>query len=1045
MTSDISTGALQATAAKNLTASSATSTVQILEATDGNLTVSDASATAVGVYTASGNISVSDIAATANKITATAGGTITLANGATGSVATGNATLSAIGISSFAAMDSLTTLNVSGNGAPAFFPLNAGSAALSDVTVTGDQSVNLLLSAASVGVTSEVLNVYDATTAGTVTVELQSAAGDVDLRGGDLIDRLELDVNNQDKTLSVKSGQTITFTADQTSTAPGTNDNTIEVDAAASALTNSVTLVLDDEARDNNNVGLDGVTVTQARNVTIDGSVDKTATGAAVTHTIDYFEALTPTQVLNINMGSNNLIVDGVSTVGATGTINITGSGTVTDGTTTLTADTLDASAATGNVTLDTTTLNVNTIKTGAGTDAITLTNANGVVVDTGAGSDTLTLHSGASLAEQVVSIDMGAGTADTLVLGNDTQLVTGSAGSITLAGIESIVFTTGADTADIQASLLNGATYNVAASLPSATQTVDVIVAATDTTVDLSKLVESTATASEVAGMTFITDASANTAAVAITGLDGAKNKISASAAAGDVITGGDKSDEVIVASAAEFVGATGTVLDTLDGGSGLNAAGTAQNTDTLTIGDSSNVAVTLGTTVGWASVKNFEALKVNSGTATATVTLPAAAETAGIASVTSAGTGIAVVSAATYTGKVTLNAAASGTDGNKLTGGAGGDTLTGATANTNTLTGGAGNDTLVGGTDVDTMAGGDGNDSLKPGTGADVLTGGAGDDSVLYLLEADLFNSSNDIADASVDGGDDTDTLLLGTSATAFTIANNDLWTGVTNVEKLYANSNTEAVSISLDTTAWAAGIRTVDISAGKAESGNVIDVSEITSSYVAATATGFTLTGSSTELTNITGSNGIDTITGGDADDVIDGKGGNDIITITLGGSDTIRLGNGGADTVLGFTSGAAVTTTNYDQINLGSITALVDAAAISSNAVLVATAKVTEFNLIFSGTGLATSTDGTGLIAALTAANGGVAVTLVPTTDGTNADADALGYMIAYQAGNAYVYSYDADAVGSDTSIAAAEISLIGVLEGVAAGSMVADNI
>jgi len=561
-----------------------------------------------------------------------------------------------------------------------------------------------------------------------------------------------------------------------------------------------------------------------------------------------------------------------------------------------------------------------------------------------------------------------------------------------------------------------------------------------------LSKLVESTATATEVAGMTFITDASANTAAVAITGLDGAKNKISASAAAGDVITGGDKSDEVIVASVAEFIGATGTVLDTLNGGSGLNAAGTAQNEDTLTIGDGSNVAVTLGTTVGWASVTNFEALKIDSGSATATVTLPATALTAGLDTISSVGTGKAVISAATYTTAVSINAANSTTAANALTGGAGGDTLTGSSTQTNTLTGGGGNDTLVGGTGADTMVGGDGNDSLRPGTGADVLSGGAGDDSILYLLTADLF-ATQALVDASVDGGDGTDTLLLGTSGTTFTIANDDAWTGVTNVEKLYANSNTVAVSISLDTTAWAAGIRTVDISAGKAASGNVIDVSEITSSYVAATATGFTLTGSSTELTTVTGSNGIDTITVGDADDVIDGKGGNDIITLTAGGSDTVTLGNGGADTVLGFTSGASSSTTNYDKVKLGSLAGadLVDAAAIASNAVAVTGAKVTEFNLIFTGTGLATSTDGTGLIAALTAQNGGTAVTLTPTSNGSDADADAVGYFIAYQGGNAYAYYYDADSVGEDTAIAAAEISLIGVLEGVAAGSMVADNI
>jgi len=65
-------------------------------------------------------------------------------------------------------------------------------------------------------------------------------------------------------------------------------------------------------------------------------------------------------------------------------------------------------------------------------------------------------------------------------------------------------------------------------------------------------------------------------------------------------------------------------------------------------------------------------------------------------------------------------------------------------------------GNDLLIGGAGNDTISGGAGNDTITGGAGADSLYGGAGND--IFRFGAGEF-----IAGDSVDGGDDTDTVLL------------------------------------------------------------------------------------------------------------------------------------------------------------------------------------------------------------------------------------------------------------------------------------------
>jgi len=983
LTSTANTGLVQATAEKGLTLSAAAAVVQIAEAKAGNLTVSDASATTVGQYKASGNISVSDLAAS-TTLTATAGGTVALLSGA-GSVATTSATIASAGTSTWDAANSLVTLSVTGNSASATFDLTAGSSGLEDVSVSGSQSIGLKVSAASIDAGNDILNVYDNTTDGTLTVELQTAAGTVDLRGSSLIDRLELDVDNASDALYVRSGQNVVITVDQS-----TGTSTFTVGSAAAFASNSVTLTLDDEVRNSSAVDLDGETITTAKTVVIDGSVDSTSTGSAVTHIIDAFTASNANSNVTFQMGANNLSLDGAVTAG-TGTFTVTGSGTVTDASLTLTASTFDASAATGAVTLDGTALNVATIKTGAGDDTLVLTNNNGGVFQMGAGTDALTIYG--DLSDTSVAIDLGAGT-DTLKLIASAKLITGTSGTITLDGVENIELANGSGQ-EIQASLLSGKTYAVSSAATSNTNSVAVIVKSTDTAINLSTLVGSAATSTSVAGMTFVTNASANAAAVTITGMDDAKNTITGSATSDDVLTGGVYADTFVVTGDDKLFSAANVMLDTIAGG-----ASATSTYDQITLG-TTGTAVAIVALDAWSKVSGVEQLAVADNSAAISIVLGASAETAGITRVTLAGDSTSdsvanTVSVAAYT------------------------------------TSGV---TIVGSANADSIIGGAGADVITAGVGVDTVSGGAGNDSIVVLTTTTLF-ASNLLVDTSIDGGDGTDTLTVGTNATAFDINASDSWTGVTNVETLKSAANTAAVTLALGNSAYTVGIRTVDISAASRATGNTINVDAVTGSTSA-----MTLIGSSTGVTTFTGGAGVDSMTGGSANDIFNGKESNDIVILSSGGTDNVILGEGGYDTITGFTAGAN-TVSGYDTLELDDGTtdlagaALVTAPGISSDAVAITASKISTFNSIFTGTNLANYTNGSGLIELLTALNGGTAVAL------TASGAAAKGYLVAYQASNAYVYIYAAGT--GDTDIAASEISLIGVINGVAAGGLVADN-
>lgn len=978
-------GLVKATAVQNLSLSAIAANVINATSTNGNVSVTDATASVNTTVNAKGNVDISKLDA-AGSVTVVAGGTINLA-GAAGVDST-SLNLSGVGTSTVAsAANAVTVATLSGNGAAATYDMTAGATAMKDVIVTGSQDVTLKLDASKVNAN---INVADNSTAGKFTLDLGTTAGNVDLTGSSsLIDVLKLSVDNNGQTLKVKDTQAVTVAVDQAAT------TTIAVGTAANAASQSVTIKLDDGVKDNNAIDINTLTVTQAKTVTIDMSTDTTAAGTAVTNKINTLNAFGANSNVTINQGVNNLELQNAGTTNVgTGSITVTGSGTLTDAATvaSITAATLDASAMTGAVTLDsTTTLAVGTIKTGSGNDTVVLTEQADVTVSMGAGNDTLTLD-GASTVNKVTNIDLGTGT-DTLKFVASTELLKGT-GTLTVSGVETLNFLVSDNTMKVQSSVLNGATYNYEASAANSTSNVAVVVDASETVVDLSKLVGSLDAVKAVAGMTFTTDASAATSAVTVSGVLGAKNVITGSANAADVLTGGNKSDIFNYASETTLFDTAGTMLDTIAGGTQE-----ATGSDTLKF-TSTGAAVTIKNTDVWSKISGVESITTAANTAAITLALDVSAGTAGLTTVDLSG------------------------DTN-----AGGDNVIDLSEFTvaSTIKGSAGKDTITGGTVADTI-------TLT--AEADVIKAGAGDDTIKALLTADLFNVAA-LVNGSINGETGTDTLLVGTNGTAFAIANNVVWTNVTNIETIKSVENTAAVTLALDATAWASGVRTIDISAAKAATGNTIDVSEITAAEgVSATTTGYTLTGSATGVTTITGSNGIDTIKGGSANDIFDGKAGNDIISLAEGGTDTVVLSKtNGAEFITSFTAGA-LTTVGYDKLKIGlDGSVALQSIGIATNDVTIGNNnKITVINSILS-TSLANDTTGTSLIAALTASNGGTAVSI------TASAINDTGYLVAYQGGNAYIYHFD---TGAAAAVTADEISLIGTLSNVSTGTLVADN-
>ena len=221
--------------------------------------------------------------------------------------------------------------------------------------------------------------------------------------------------------------------------------------------------------------------------------------------------------------------------------------------------------------------------------------------------------------------------------------------------------------------------------------------------------------------------------------------------------------------------------------------------------------------------------------------------------------------------------------------------------------------------------------------------------------------------------------------------------------------------------------------------------------TFSAAAATTNGIAITGSSTAVNTLTGSAQADALTGGAGNDTFTAANGIDTINLGSAGDDIVVLDGivaaANRDVITGFTANntAFVAGNGVDRLEMndaqatfafgatsGTLQTTTAAGAVTFN---TAAANVLELAFELAGgnggaTDLDSGTDGTALLAA----NGAITVSA-----NTNA-----GYIVAYQDGKGYLYQVTEGADADTGQVAAADVNLVGVFNGVAVGGFAATN-
>jgi len=313
-----------------------------------------------------------------------------------------------------------------------------------------------------------------------------------------------------------------------------------------------------------------------------------------------------------------------------------------------------------------------------------------------------------------------------------------------------------------------------------------------------------------------------------------------------------------------------------------------------------------------------------------------------------------------------------------------------------------------------------------------ADTVTGGTGTDTV-------TFNAGSAAANVTLGGGADTVNLNVALTGTLNMAAG-----GTVNIDSNLGgafNLNTPTVTFGAPTTvnvrAAQTGAITNEDGAGHTLSttvggtftlgtGGQTFTSSGTGNVVANGGTGDdTLTLSNTGTSTVTGGAGIDTIN-------ITAATGVTTVVVAAGAGAGAAAVTGNRDVVTGFNAtNDVIGLVAVDTVPAGAAgsTPVVQAVAAAGALALANTADVVVLNFDIGGTTavLAGVLDGSALLANL-----GGALTTTAATD--------IGYIVAYDNGNAYVYSYDANLVGVDVNVTANEIALIGTFNGVATSSL-----
>ena len=830
--------------------------------TVGTTNVTDVVVTNTGdnAFGVSGDSALTSVTATgAND----AGVSVTLANDAT-TVLIGGAdgandagTVSASGAVALTVNqggNNIDDLTLSGNGAAVTYTLT-GADAGTEYTVTGDQDVTLVGNTAAF-----TANPLTDSSTGSVSVNITTGAAPDLEQMGVLSGGLEISGALATGTATLQTGNTVTFSADQT--------GALTFDSNDTAAGGTISVVLENDTDDLTFSGYETVSINTG---TIAAEMGNMTTGA--------------NDVLNL-AGSGSLDAtangDGDITAGAT-TMSLSGALTLNDVTT--------SGADGSSMTLSGDSVTVNALDSSASNDAITVTStANDVTiastVNSGTGSVTITsagdVSTGAVTAG-AVSISGGDVTAGDI---SGTTVSLTSTNDSAASTFEEIVATGGAtftggtwtqaDANDINA---NGGTLTISGSTVTIASGNDVradsIVITGAGDVDLGDQVN-----------TSVVNASAATGNVtmAIDANDGAE---------GVTVQTGSGADSVTTNQAATIFNLTlGAGADTLTvTDTDAITADTGAGDDTVTLTALSGATSTINTgadddTVNVSTTATSSVVTVATGDGDDTVTVDA----------NSIGAGLTLT---TGDGDDTITINDTGNDVNTNAGG-GDDTITLADDAAGIVNAGAGDDTINLGNDADgTIDGGAGTDTL-------VLKGNdISDDDVSFsnIEKVDISGAANDAVMSAAQLAGDNTFELVGTG---------NLTNSVLTINATTGNDTT------IDASSVSSQINTagsININGG---AGNDTITHNGYSGTVSGGAGADTINGGAGQDT-ITGGDGADTIDGGADIDTI--TGGNDADTLTGGaGADTFvfDLGNeaaGGAndhandayDTITDFVSG------------------------------------------------------------------------------------------------------------------------------------------
>jgi len=626
-------------------------------------------------------------------------------------------------------------------------------------------------------------------------------------------------------------------------------------------------------------------------------------------------------------------------------------------------------------------------------------------------GAATLVELTGA-LANAITTVNAGGLTAGGIkaTLGSGTVTATGGAGvdTITLGAVDAIVSTgAGNDTVVIGTNILTGSVNGGDG---------------TDTVTIAAGNALTTATAAKITGVEVLEVSSGATQTYDYSLISGLN---ALTVAAGT---------SIIVNKLAASTPVTVTGVQTTD--LALNLASTSGNTDSLNLTLTNQDAADL--TIAVLSITGVETLNVTSSFKAATpqvgtfknvITTLAGTNNSSLQTVTLSGATEVSVTTGALAQSLTINASS-----------ATGKTTIVATnlGGVATITGGSGADTITGSSQADTVNAGAGADKINLHGSADTMNGEAGDDNFATVAALTA------VAGLTLNGGDGSDTItVLGNTTADFSAVG----VTITSIEKLAYDATAGATGATFsgaqlnNAAIEVAGSTNTDTLTVSLTAGASVNLSSLTFKGSTWTA--------GTDIIAINGSTAGETIVGTSANDTI--TAGTGIDTITLGtGNDSVVLGTGGAliaanrDVITGFTAGTTAATKDVINVAVGDTTVgTAAAAAIVIQTVTTAPTGTTTFStnndvlaLNFeaaTGTGkvLADSVDGTALLASL-----GQSIDITADTN--------KGFIVAYQAGNAYIYHAVEGADAGNAVFAAADIVLVGVLNGVAVGALVADN-